>query len=127
MRKSVRPHDGGSAPYSAAIIAKGTLVFTAGQIGRDSRGQLAEGIEAQTRVALSNLKGVLSEAGSDLDHVVRILVFLTDLADGPGFNRVYTQFFPTEPPARTRVQAAALAPGCLLELEAIAVLAADEQ
>lgn len=110
------------APYSSAVIASGRFVFTAGQIGRDPEtGAWGDGIEAQAHTALRNLDSLLRSAGSDLAHVVRILVFLADLADGPKFNEVYAGYFATEPPARTRVQAAGLGPGCLVELEAIAV------
>jgi 2-iminobutanoate/2-iminopropanoate deaminase len=127
MRASIGKRSGPPTPYSPAVIAKGALVFTAGQVGLDPKtGELADGIEAQTHIALRNLENVLAEAGSDMGHVVRILVFLADLADGPQFNMVYVQYFPTDPPARTRVQAGGLAKGCLLELEAIAVLASDD-
>ena len=112
-----------SGAYSQAILAKGTFLFTAGQIGRDPEtGTMPEGIEAQTKQALANLLTVLRAAGGDLKHVVRMLVFLADLKEGPEFNRVYAEHFANEPPVRTRVQAGALSPGCLVEMEAIAVL-----
>jgi 2-iminobutanoate/2-iminopropanoate deaminase len=111
---------GGS--YSQAIVARGTLVFIAGQIGRDATtGKQAEGIEAQTRLAIENMRAVLRAAGCDLRDVVRILVFISDPKDRPGFDKVYLEYFTEDRPVRTRVQAA-LSPGSLVEMEAIAVL-----
>jgi 2-iminobutanoate/2-iminopropanoate deaminase len=113
----------GRGSHSAAVLASGKFVFTAGQIGRDPEtGLWGEGIEAQTHTAIRNLENVLRSAGSDLEHVVRVLVFMVDLADGPKFNEVYAHYFAAEPPTRTRVQVAGLGSGCLVELEAIAVV-----
>jgi 2-iminobutanoate/2-iminopropanoate deaminase len=112
-----------SGSYSQAIVASGTLVFTAGQIGRDAEsGKYAEGIEAQTRLAITNLQTVLRAAGCDLRDIVRLLVFMADLKDRPGFDKVYLEFFTGERPVRTRVQAGALSAPALLEMEAIAVM-----
>ncbi len=109
-------------PYSQAVKA-GNLLFVAGQIGMDpATGQLLEGIEAQTRQALLNLKAILEAAGASLEQVVRIGVFLQDLKDFQAMNAVYAEFFPQSPPARTTVQVAALPRGALVEIDAIAVL-----
>jgi 2-iminobutanoate/2-iminopropanoate deaminase len=112
-----------TSPISQAIVASGTFVFTAGQIGRDPKtGTMAEDLTGQTRQALENLRTVLAAAGASLSDIVRMLVFVTDLSAGQDFNAVYAEFFGQDPPVRTRVQAAALAPGALVEIEAIAVL-----
>jgi 2-iminobutanoate/2-iminopropanoate deaminase len=109
--------------YSQAIIAKGTFIFTAGQVGRDiTTGKTPDGIGAQTRQALENLRATLRAAGADLSDVVRMLVFLADLKDAPGFNEVYLEYFTSDRPVRARVQAGALSRGSLVEMEAIAVL-----
>ncbi len=109
-------------PYSQAVKA-GNLLFVAGQIGIDpATGQLQEGIEAQTRQALLNLKAILEAAGASLEQVVRVGVFLQDLKDFQAMNAVYAEFFPQSPPARTTVQVAALPKGALVEIDAIAVL-----
>jgi len=109
-------------PYSQAVKA-GNLLFVAGQIGMDpATGQLREGIEAQTRQALLNLKAILEAAGASLEQVVRVGVFLQDLKDFQVMNAVYAEFFPQSPPARTTVQVAALPRGALVEIDAIAVL-----
>ncbi len=109
-------------PYSQAIKV-GNLVFVSGQIPLDpTTGQLAAGgIEEQTRRVLLNIRAILEAAGLSLKDVVRTTVFLADLADFPKMNQVYAEFFPTEPPARTTVQAAGLPRGALIEVDAIAV------
>lgn len=109
-------------PYSQAVKA-GNLLFVAGQIGiNPATGQLEEGIEAQTRQALLNLKAILEAAGASLENVVRVGVFLQDLKDFQAMNAVYSEFFPHSPPARTTVQVAALPRNALVEIDAIAVL-----
>jgi 2-iminobutanoate/2-iminopropanoate deaminase len=109
-------------PYSQGIRA-GDLVFTAGQLGMDpATGQLVEGgVEAQARQALTNLKGVLEAAGSGLERVVKVTVFMQDMNDFKAVNGVYAQFFTQDPPARSAVQVAALPLGGLVEIEAIAL------
>lgn len=107
-------------PYSQAVIAGG-LIFTAGQLGIDPRtGELAEGIEAQTRQALTNLGAILKSAGNSLDRVVKTTVFLAHLEDFAAMNTVYSEFFPLQPPARSTVGAAQLPRGALVEIEVIA-------
>ena len=109
-------------PYSHAVVA-GEFIFTAGQAGVDPQsGRLVEGIEAQTRQALQNIAAILSAAGGSLANVVKTTVFLANMADFPAMNKVYAEFFPTDPPARTTVAAAALPLGALVEIEAVAWL-----
>ncbi len=110
-------------PYSQAIIA-GEFVFTAGQIPMDpATGRLLEGdIQEQTRQVLSNVKAVLQAAGTSLDKVVKVTVFLQDMGDFKAMNEVYAEFFVREPPARSAIQAAALPLGVGVEIEAIALI-----
>jgi reactive intermediate/imine deaminase len=108
-------------PYSQGIRA-GDFVITAGQLGLDpATGKLVEGgVEAQAQRALINLKAVLEAAGSSLERVVKVTVFLHDISDFKAVNGVYAQFFGANPPARSAVQVAALPLGGLVEIEAIA-------
>ncbi len=109
-------------PYSQAIRV-GDFVYTAGQVSIvPATGDLIAGdIEAQTRQALNNLKAVLEAAGSGLDKVVKTTVFMTNLGDFARMNAVYAEFFPSQPPARSTVQVAALPKGAMVEIECVAV------
>ena len=110
-------------PYSQAVIA-GDLIFTAGQLGIDPKsGELAEGIEAQTRQALTNLSALLEAASSSLDRVVKATVFLAHMEDFATMNAIYAEFFTLQPPARSTVGVAQLPRGALVEIEAIALRA----
>ncbi|MBI2863572.1 MAG: hypothetical protein HYX94_03315 [Chloroflexi bacterium] len=108
-------------PYSQAVAAQG-LVFVSGQIPIDpATGALVEdGIALQTRQVLNNIKAVLEAAGCSLADVVKTTVFLANLADFSEMNAVFGEFFPSDPPARAALQAAALPRGALVEIEAIA-------
>ena len=109
-------------PYSQAIEANG-LVFTSGQLGLiPETGELAEGVEAQAKQALENIKAVLAEAGLTMDNVVKTTVLLADMADFAAVNAIYAEYF-TEGsyPARSAFQVAALPKGGLVEIETICV------
>lgn len=108
-------------PYSHAV-AVGELLFTSGQIGLDpATGKLAgENIEAQAEQVLTNLEAVLAANGMTFANVVKTTIFLTDLADFATVNGIYGTRFPSEPPARSCVQVAALPAGAKIEMELIA-------
>jgi 2-iminobutanoate/2-iminopropanoate deaminase len=108
-------------PYSQAVVV-GRFVFASGQIAIDPQtGQLIRGgIVKQTRQVLRNLAAVLEAAGSSLDKVVKTTVFLSDVADFQNMNRVYEEFFPSAPPARSTVEVGRLPLGALIQIEAIA-------
>ena len=110
-------------PYSVAIQT-GNLVFTSGQLGLDPiTGNLVpDGIGAETRQSLTNLRNVLADSGSGLDAVVKTIVFLRDMADFPKMNAVYAEFFPENPPARSTVQVAALPKNGAVEIEVVALV-----
>lgn len=113
-------------PYSVAIKA-GHFVFTSGQIGLiPETGNIIEGgVEAETRQALTNLSHVLEAAGTGLSRVVKTTVFLRDMADFAKMNAIYGEFFPSESPARSAVQAAGLPKGAAVEIECVALLDED--
>jgi 2-iminobutanoate/2-iminopropanoate deaminase len=115
---------GAGGPYSQAIVANG-FVFTAGQIPNDpATGNLVPGgIEEQTRQCLKNVQAVLEAAGSSLDKVVKTTVFLQYIEDFAAMNKIYVEFFPNTPPARSTVQVANLPKrGALVEIETIALV-----
>ena len=107
-----------ASPYSP-VFASGDLVYTAGQVGADASGDVPEGIEAQTRQALENLRACLEAAGCSLRDVMKVNGYLVNIGDFPTYNAVYREFFEEPYPARTTV-GAVLADGLLVEVEAVA-------
>jgi 2-iminobutanoate/2-iminopropanoate deaminase len=107
-------------PYSQAIRANG-FIFTAGQIALDpATGQLAEGdVAQQTTRVLENLKGIVEAAGSSLNRAVKATVYLKDMSDFAAMNEVYTRYFPSDPPARSTVEASRLPRDVRLEIDLI--------
>lgn len=111
-------------PYSQAIVANG-MVFTAGVIPLDPETKAVAGTEIreQAERVLTSLKGLLEDAGSSLDLVVKTTCFLQNLDDFPTFNEVYAAAFSGDAaPARSTVQVAKLPMGVLVEVEAVALL-----
>ena len=110
-------------PYSQAVSV-GDMVFTSGQIPiNPETGVFPEGIEAQTAQALSNVEQVLLAAGTDLRHVVKTTVFLSNMDDFAAMNSVYQDKFGEAPyPARSAVEVARLPKDALIEIEAVAIL-----
>jgi len=110
-------------PYSAGVKV-GNFIYTSGQLGLDPQsGALVDGgVIGETRQALLNLKAVLSAAGAQLENVVKTTVFLRDINDFASMNKVYSEFFTENPPARSAIQVAALPKGGAVEIEAVAIL-----
>ncbi len=107
-------------PYSQAMVV-GNLVYTSGQIPLDpvSGEMVGENVTEQAHQVCKNMKAVLEEAGSSLEHVVKTTCFLADMADFAAFNAVYAEYF-TGHPARSCVAVKALPKGALVEVEAVA-------
>ena len=92
-------------PLSPAVRA-GDFVYVSGQVPTGADGSIVAGnVEAQTRQVLDNVKAALALAGATLDQVVKTTVILADARDFGAFNRVYAGYFPSEPPARTTIEA----------------------
>lgn len=95
---------GGRTLSLSRAIRAGDFVFLTGQVPfRDGEVMTAGSIEDQTRAVLDDIKATLAEAGCELGDVVKAMVWLRDRADFPGFNAVYGEYFPHEPPARSAV------------------------
>lgn len=109
-------------PYSQAIEVNG-FVYASGQIPIDpATGQFVEGgIKEQTRQSLTNAQNILKEAGTDLSHVVKTTVYLSDIANFAPMNEVYAEFFNEPYPARSAVAVKDLPKGALVEIEVLAV------
>lgn len=110
-------------PYSQAIKV-GNLLYTSGQLPINAAtGEfINDDIKRATAQSLDNVKAILAEAGTTLDKVVKTLVFLKDMNDFADMNEVYTQYFSTNPPARSCVQAGKLPKDALVEIEVIAIV-----
>ena len=125
MRKPITTDKAPQAigPYSQAIAA-GQLLFLSGQIPLDpATGKLVDGgIAEQTHRVMSNLREVLTAAGSSFDNVVRTTIFLADMNDFAAVNEVYGSYFENPAPARACVQAAALPMQARVEIDAVALL-----
>ena len=108
-------------PYSPGMKA-GDYIFVSGQVGHvDVKGNKVEGIEAQTRQVMENMKRVLAAAGVSLSDVVKTTVFLVKADDFAKMNEVYKTFFDKDYPSRSTVIVAALArPEIIVEIECIA-------
>ncbi|HET9700771.1 MAG TPA: RidA family protein [Burkholderiales bacterium] len=108
--------------YSQAVRA-GSTVYLSGQIGLDpATMQMVEGIEAQIHRVFQNLKAVAEASGGGLGDVVKLNVFLTDLANFPRVNEIMAGYFREPYPARAAVGVSALPRGALVEADAVMVL-----
>ena len=112
------------APYTPGIIS-GNFVFVSGQVpmNPDSREVIRDDFEGAVRQCIANVQRILTAAGTDLDHCVKVTVYLADMENFARLNRVYTEYFGETKPARTCVQVARLPLDVDVEIEAIAVLA----
>ena len=125
MREAISTDDAPAAvgPYSQAMRA-GDLVFTAGQLGLDlSSGELVgDGVADQAERAIANLAAILDAAGSGLDRLVKVTVFLADIGDWPAVNEVYARVVPEPFPARSAFAVKELPKGARVEIEAVAMV-----
>ncbi len=109
-------------PYSQAIDL-GDTIFTSGMIPVvPATGEIAgETVEEQAEQALTNLKNLLEDAGSSMEHVVKTTVFIKDMNDFGKINEIYAKYFTGTLPARSCVEVARLPKDVKLEIEAIAI------
>ena len=113
------PRPLGPYPHARRV---GNLVFLSGIGPRHPKTeQIPEGIEAQTRACIENVKAILEDAGSSLEKVVDVTVFLTNIdRDFAAFNRAYGEYFDAIRPTRTTVGVVALPVAISVELKVIA-------
>ena len=106
--------------YSQAVNYQG-MVFVSGQIPLDpeTMEMVAGGIEPQIRRVFDNLSAICTAAGGSLDDIVKLTVFLTDMANFPQVNAIMEQYFSAPYPARAAVGVAALPKGAEVEMDAI--------
>ncbi|MBX3177512.1 MAG: RidA family protein [Candidatus Hydrogenedentes bacterium] len=110
-------------PYSHAVRA-GNLLFVSGQgpMAKDGSGVVPGTLEEETHLTLDNLRAVLEDAGSGLEHVIKTTCFLKDMNNFKRFNAVYSTYFTENPPARSCVEVARLPLDFQVEVEAVAII-----
>ena len=108
-------------PYSQAIEAGGML-FVSGQIPINPQtGELSDGtIQEQTKLVMNNIGAILKAAGLGYENIVKTTCLLADISDFAEMNKVYAEYFPTNPPARSAFAVKDLPKGARLEIEVIA-------
>lgn len=121
-RTVITPPGQNAGGVLSAGIRVGDMLYASGQLGLN-RTAPDSTIEGQTRRALENTKAVLEAGGTSMANVVKCTVFLTRASDFQGMNRVYREFFPKDPPARSTVVVAALVvPAAVVEIECMAAM-----
>lgn len=111
-------------PFSEMVIVD-NVMYLSGQVGskpEDVMTLVPGGIKAEAKQMLENIKTLLEQNGSSLDHVVKCTVMLADINEWQDFNSVYVQYFPNEKPARSAFGTSGLALGARVEMECIAVI-----
>ena len=118
--RKVRPPDG---PYSSAV-ERGSAVYFSAQIPTDAAGLVSTGSAAeQARLALDNLRELLSAAALPVRAIVKTTVYLTDMRDLEAVDAVYGEYFDEPYPARSTIQVAGLPHGEKVQIEAVALRA----
>lgn len=99
------------------------MVYVSGCLGmdRETKALVAGGVGPQARQVLTNLKNIVDESGSSMTKVVKCTILLTDMAHFAEVNAIYSEFFPSEPPARATFAVVGLPAGALVEIDCIAI------
>ncbi len=113
----------GRLPVFSHAATAGDLIFVSGTLGTEPGGVslVPGGIGPETKQTLENIRTILEGAGASLADVIKVSVYVTDMADFRAMNEAYAGFFPAEPPARITLQVAGLALGAAVEIECVAV------
>lgn len=115
-KKAVMPPGAATAgPYSPGVLSNGTL-YVAGQIGRDSSGNIPDAFEDEVKACLANVDRILKHAGVSAADAVAVQVYLTDMDLFERMNKVYMGYFPDPRPARTTVGVAKLVGKARIEI-----------
>ncbi|MCX7641958.1 MAG: Rid family detoxifying hydrolase [Elusimicrobiales bacterium] len=122
MKKSISVDNAPKAigPYSQAIETE-NLIFISGQLPLDLSGNIPSSIKEQTINCIKNIENILKGLELNLKNVVKTTVFMTDLTKFQEMNEVYSEFFSSNPPARSTVEVKGLPKGASIEIEAIAI------
>ena len=123
MKTKIETSDAPAAPdlLSQAVVRNGTI-YVAGQIHNTADGKMVEGTtEEKTHQVIKNLTAILKAVGADFTNVVKVNIYVTDIAELPKLNEVYKIYFTTEPlPVREAICVKALPLGATIEMSLIA-------
>lgn len=113
-------------PFSRGVsvdLGNADLIFISGMASTDDRGDVAHvgDVRGQTRRVFERMRSLLGTEGASLSDVVKLTIFLKDIADYPAMNEVRSEYFASDPPASSAVQATMIHPEFLVEIEAIAI------
>lgn len=113
-------------PYSP-VVAFDKLIFVSGQgpIDIETKELVTGTIQEETRVTLENIKNILEDVGSSMENVLKVTAYLGDMNNFFAFNEVYAEYFPSDPPARTCIQAGRLPFDIKVEIDVIACRKSD--
>jgi 2-iminobutanoate/2-iminopropanoate deaminase len=114
------------SPYSVAVKAAG-LIYLSGTVAEDAALEPPPDVGTQTRLTLERLRDVLAAAGSSMQQVVSVMVYLTRAEDFAAMNAAYRAFWPADPPTRTTVITGLVVPGALVEISMVAAPAGGER
>ncbi len=122
IETALAPDLGGLDPHG---VAYNNVIYTSGQIGMDPRGNLPDTFEEQAKNAFYNLKAVVEAAGSRLDRMTKVTVYLTDMQNFATMNEVYGRFFRDAPPAREIMEVSALRHNSDIQVSAMGYVRTD--
>lgn len=110
-------------PYSQGMKAE-NIIFTSGQLAIDpTTGEICTGdIQKETRMCLESVKAILETAHANLNNIVKVTIFVTDMGNFSLINEVYAEYFTDHKPARSLVEVSKLPKGGDIEIEAIAII-----
>jgi 2-iminobutanoate/2-iminopropanoate deaminase len=121
-RKVVTTDNAPKAESYSQAVQYGNLIFVAGQTSEDpaTSRPVHDSVGAQTERIMTNIRAILEAAGSGLDRILRVDVYLSSMDVKPEFNEAYMRFFPEKPPARNCVAVAGIDDGLDVEIEVVA-------
>lgn len=109
--------------YSPAVVHNGT-VYVSGQLAINEKGEpQISSIEDEVRQCMKNIETILKASGSDLQHILKVNVFIADISNWPTFNQVFAEIMGEHRPARIVVPCNQLNYGCGIEIDCIAAVA----
>jgi len=110
-------------PYSQAVKVNG-LLYTSGQIALTVNGEMLENdIKKQTRQIFKNIQAILEDSGSNMDHIVKVNIFLTNMNDFGIVNVIMAEVFGDHKPVRSTIEVKGLPKNAMIEMDVIATVA----